>query len=275
MPLSLRFHETHRYAFPVTSASPYAVNPSPCAMTCVLHANDPYLAFLTQTTYDDEIVYLHLDFDQIMERVPTPPGRQTTSGMGFDLARRRLICCASTTDVHLAYVIDPETGAEIAARDLSADTVWSMPGWPVQATATNGFLFAQAGQSSNVAGPSGSEPQSTIQMRSYDGTLVGERVYDNREFTGMCKTGLGWTLTDTARQRDRSSRPSGNRNRQRAGPGRRRRHAGHRLRRCARSGACAATVGPSRRPRTGRHALSSRHTVGSRTLVGPTQAVCR
>ncbi len=197
--INLSFVETFRYTYPVPSQNVYPPTLSPTGITVGAPLGDPVLIFLTQTTFADELVWLHLSSDIEMNRMPTPPGADTISGLGYNLVRNRLIAGLTTPDEGKVLIMDADTGAIVAERDLSASTVFS-PSTPPQAMSSNGTVIVQAGHTTNILGSGGaSVGQSTIQMWAYDGTPVAQKTYDERKITGISHTRIGWVYTDVQR----------------------------------------------------------------------------
>ncbi len=196
----LRFEVTHSYRFP---RSPARFTPpwSPTAMTVARVGSDPVLVFLVQTSYADEFVLLNLRFDAELGAFPTPPGRETTSGIAYDAGRQKIFCGSATNDREHVYVVDADTFAEVDDHDLSLDTVWPLGGmFEPQSLATDGKVYAQAGRSNIVGtGYGGTVNETTIQLRDLNGTLKAEKTFSDRWVRGMTRFGPGWALVDAAR----------------------------------------------------------------------------
>lgn len=172
---TLSFVETHRYAYPVTTAG------SGTALTVCRKSGDPYLAFVTQTGQDDEVVYLSLGFDFEYSRHVTPPGREVITGMGFNPFTGMIWCGNTTSDRDEVFAFDPVTGLEVSMRDLSADTTIGGP----HGFATNGLFFTRAGGQ-------------TMELRLMNGTKIGEKNFTGRTINGITASPLSWTFIDTA-----------------------------------------------------------------------------
>jgi hypothetical protein len=174
MPVTLRFQETHRYAYP------YATTGNGTALTVARVSGDPYLAFITQTGYDDEVVYLSLGFDNEMFRYPTPPDREVITGMAFDATSGRIICCLGTTDSTQIFAFDPVTGLETTMQELAANDTLNSP----QGIAVNGAVYVRS------AG-------GRLEMRSRNGTLIGTRDYPGRNIRGITASPWSWAMVDS------------------------------------------------------------------------------
>lgn len=172
---NLRFHETHRYAYP------YQTTGVGTALTVCLRSGDPALAFVTQTGYADEVVYLALGFDFEYNRIPTPTGREVISGMGYNPITRKIWCGNTTNDSDEVFAFDPVTGAEVSSRNLSGVSNFNSP----QGFATNGLLFMRS---------RGAE----VEMHTMSGALLGARSYPGRSITGASASPWSWTLADAA-----------------------------------------------------------------------------
>ena len=171
----LNFIETHRYAYPVTTDG------TGTALTTCLYSGDPMLAFLTQTRYEDEVVYLALGFDYEYTRHDTPPGRDIISGMGYNPNSREIWCGSTTSDSGLVFAFDPTTGLETQSLDLTADTSFSSP----QGFATNGLLFTRS-------------KGANIELRLMNGTKLAERSFPGRIINGISASPFSWTFVDSS-----------------------------------------------------------------------------
>ena len=118
MPITtLDFNQIGSFPYPVATG-PGATG---TAMTCTLFYNDPMLATLTQTTFSDEVVYLHLDIGSEMGRVAPPTGRETISGMAYDVVDRVMWATQITNVTDELFSFDPDTGQEIQSLTVPAD----------------------------------------------------------------------------------------------------------------------------------------------------------
>jgi hypothetical protein len=197
--ISLRFETCFQFDFPEPSE---AVNPpllSATALTIGRHESFDVLWFLTQSQFDDYLVAVDPLTGAERGRLITPPGRHVISGLGYDLRGDRLLACQKTTGWNETFLINPHTGQEMGALDLAADSLFDQfQGGELQATATNGLVFAQAGLSHFTSAPGGvgvTHP-SRIQLRLATGDLIGTREYPGREITGLTKAPLSWVFTD-------------------------------------------------------------------------------
>ncbi|MFN3280090.1 MAG: hypothetical protein ACK40I_00215 [Tabrizicola sp.] len=173
MPVTLRFQETHRYAYPVATAG------NGTALTVARVSGDPYLAFLTQTGFDDEIVYLALGFDYEYFRNPNPVGRDVITGMAFDETSGKIYCCNETVHATQVFAFDPVTNLETSMQDLVADTTLTSP----HGIAIKPNLYLRSSES-------------RLEMRARDGTLLGTRDYPARDIRGITATPWSWTFVD-------------------------------------------------------------------------------
>jgi len=100
----LQFYQVGSYPYP------YATTGAGSALTVCRRDNDPYLAFLTQTSYEDEIVflYLHLSVSQESGRLQTPPGHDVISGMDYAIFRNIIWAVQSTQNQDTIIGIDPD-----------------------------------------------------------------------------------------------------------------------------------------------------------------------
>ncbi len=169
----LRFEQTHQCPFPVTTTGVST------ALTVCEVGNDPMLAFLTQTGYNDEIVYLALGCCVEYFRQPTPANREVISGMGFNPITKKIWCGSTTSQGNEVFSFDPATGQEVAALDLSADSTLSLPG----GFATNGLFFVRA---------SGSN----LELRSMGGVKLGQIQFPGRSITAISQSPWSWTFGD-------------------------------------------------------------------------------
>jgi hypothetical protein len=108
MPITtLQFYQVGAYPYP------YATTGSGSALTVCRRFNDPYLAFLTQTSYEDEIVFLNLHLTQPVEhgRLQTPQDQDVISGLSFAIFRNIIWAVQSTLNQDTIIGIDPDTGS--------------------------------------------------------------------------------------------------------------------------------------------------------------------
>ncbi|MCU0827964.1 MAG: hypothetical protein MUE52_11270 [Tabrizicola sp.] len=173
MPVTLRFQETQRYAYPVTTAG------NGTALTIARVSGDPYLAFLTQTGFDDEVVFLATGFDYEYFRFPNPTGRDVITGMAFDEQSGKIICCNETVHATEVFAFDPVTRLETSMQDLAADTALTAP----HGIAVKPNLYLRASDG-------------TLEMRARNGTLLGTRSYPGREIRGIAASPWSWTFVD-------------------------------------------------------------------------------
>ena len=132
---ALRFETTWTLPFPVTTTG------DGTALTICRRNNDPYLAFVTQTTHDDEVVYLHT-FGGEAHRHATPLGQETIKGMAYDPFRRVIWCSQSAgpaNDTIIAF--DPDT--ELQTATLTAPLSSGLPS--PRGLACNGFFVVRGG----------------------------------------------------------------------------------------------------------------------------------
>lgn len=174
--VSLNFVETHRYNYPVATTG------TGTALTVAKKSNDPYLVFLTQESYDDQVVYLSLGCDVEIVRHDTPPGREVTTGMGYDRIGNRIFCAQGTSNANIVYAFDPTTEAEVLSLDFSAS---SDPNFYPTGLATNGlFLLRTDGNQ--------------IELRTMGGFKLAQKEFPGRSIRGITKSPWSWTFVDTA-----------------------------------------------------------------------------
>jgi len=63
---------------------PYSTTGRMTALTMVKYQGDPFLAFLTQTSFEDDIVYMHPDTGQVMRSFSSGNDNQVITGMAYD-----------------------------------------------------------------------------------------------------------------------------------------------------------------------------------------------
>ena len=128
----LQFYQVGSYPYP------YATTGTGSALTVCRRNNDPYLAFLTQTSYEDEIVflYLHLNVAQEAARMETPLDQDVISGMSYAIFRNTIWAVQSTQNQDTIIGIDPDTGNH-------TDTI-SVPPLSGAALAYNGIFFVRS-----------------------------------------------------------------------------------------------------------------------------------
>ena len=110
--LNLQFEQTNTGPYPVTTTG------DGTAITVCKPFNDPMVAFVTQTGFSDEVVYLSLGLDHEFRRHITPAGREVISGMGYNPITRQIWCSNTTSQTDEVFTFDPETGLETSGMDL-------------------------------------------------------------------------------------------------------------------------------------------------------------
>ena len=128
----LQFYQAGSYPYPYTTTG------TGSALTVCRRYNDPYLAFLTQTSYEDEIVFLSLHLTQPVEhgRLQTPQDQDVISGMSYAIFRNIIWAVQSTQNQDKIIGIDPDTGNLV-------DTI-SVPPRSGTALAYNGLFFVRS-----------------------------------------------------------------------------------------------------------------------------------
>ena len=159
MPITnLEFVTTHTYAYPPHEPrDPLGQT----AMTMCKRNGDPCLAFLTQTGYEDEVVYLQFFEDTEIHRHDTPVDWEVIAGMGYNPLTRKIWCGNVTNDKHKVMSFDPNTGLEVTSQDLSADDTLIVG---ADGFGTNGFVYTRTGAN-------------RIELRSMNGMLMGSKEY--------------------------------------------------------------------------------------------------
>jgi hypothetical protein len=170
---NLRFEVTWSYPFPI------ATDGSGTAITVCLRSNDPYLAFLTQTSFDDEVLYLHTFGGEEAYRHPSPVGYDTITDMAYDPFRRVIWCCQSTNAPEIILAFDPDDGLLTDTRVALLSPNMSGP----QGLGCNGFFFVRG------AGP-------VLELWSTGGLLLGTREYTGRGITGVSASPWSYCFAD-------------------------------------------------------------------------------
>lgn len=176
---TLTFVETHRYNYPVPTVQSGPQYGS-TALTITRLNGDIALAFLTQTQYDDEVVYLKPCCDIEFMRHVTPPGRHQISGMGFNPITGNIWCGSHLDpDRLLVFAFEPGTGQQTLSRDLTGIA----SGFSGQGFATNGLFMARGSYE-------------TMELFGMGGAKVGEKTYSGRRITGISASPWSWTFVD-------------------------------------------------------------------------------
>jgi hypothetical protein len=177
MPVTnLRFEVTWSYPYPVTTTG------IGTGLTVCLRGNDPYLAFLTQTTFSDDVVYLYTFDGTEAYRHASPVGYDTISDMAYDPLRRVIWCCQATNDPNVILAFDPETGLLTDTRVAITTPTISGP----HGLACNGFFFVRGGGD-------------TAELWATNGLLLGTRQYPGRGITGISAAPWSYIFTDQYR----------------------------------------------------------------------------
>jgi len=170
---NLRFETTWSYSYPI------ATDGAGTALTICKRNGDPYLAFLTQTSFDDEVLYLH-DFDgSIAYRHASPVGYDTITGMAYDPFRRWIWCCEATVNPETILAFDPGTGLLTDTRVATPSVNMTSP----EGLGCNGFFFVRSG------GP-------TLELWSTNGLFLGAREYQGRGITGVSASPWSYCFCD-------------------------------------------------------------------------------
>lgn len=171
--------------FIVTNSCPYPVvvdNQSEgtgAAITVCELSNDPYVAFVAQTSYDDEIVFLSLGLDSEIKRDPTPVDRPVIIGMGYHQPSQQIWCGNFAPQMSEVFSFDPLTGLETASLDLSG---YGQPFYVMGFGVSNQF-FVRASSD-------------TLELFSLSGAKLGERQYSGRSIHGVSASPFSWTFVD-------------------------------------------------------------------------------
>ncbi|MEZ5668484.1 MAG: hypothetical protein R3F55_13795 [Alphaproteobacteria bacterium] len=174
---SLRFETTWSFPFPVTTTG------AATGLTICLRNGDPYLAFLTQTGFDDDVVYLHTFGGDEAFRHVSPVGYETISGMAYDPFRRVIWACQATNDVDTILAFDPTDGLLTATRLALTTAGLYRP----EGLACNGFFFVRGGGA-------------TAELWATNGLLLGVRDYPGRSISGLSASPWSYCFVD--RQND-------------------------------------------------------------------------
>jgi len=159
---NLRFETTWSFPYPIATTG------IGTGLTICKRGGDPYLAFLTQTTFSDEVVYLFSFGGAEAYRHPSPVGYDTISDMAYDPFRQVIWCCQATSDPNVILAFDPDTGLLTDTRVVILSP--TMPG--PHGLACNGFFFVRGGGD-------------TAELWSTSGLLLGTRQYPGRAITGL------------------------------------------------------------------------------------------
>jgi len=173
---NLRFETTWSYPYPITT------NGAGTGITVCLRGGDPYLAFLTQTAFSDEVLYLFTFEGQEAYRHASPVGYDTITDMAYDPFRRVIWCCQATNAPEIILAFDPDTGL---LTDTRVATLSPNMGSP-QGLACNGFFFVRGGGS-------------TAELWSTSGLLLGTREYPGRGITGLSASPWSYCFCDKFR----------------------------------------------------------------------------
>ncbi len=170
----LRFEVTWSFPYPITTTG------SGTALTICVRSGDICLAFLTQTSGDDEVLYLHPFTGDEQYRHPTPPGYLTISGMAYDPFRRLIWCCELTVAPEVILTLDPETGSLTGTQVATPSPTMSAP----HGLACNGFFFVRGGGS-------------TLELWATNGVLLGTHRYTGRSIRGVSASPWSYCFVDT------------------------------------------------------------------------------
>jgi hypothetical protein len=177
MPVAnLRFETTWSYPYPV------ATDGSGTALTICRRGGDPYLAFLTQTTFSDDVLYLHTFEGTEAYRHVSPAGYDTITDMAYDPFRRVVWCCQATVAPDIILAFDPDTGLLTDTRVAALSPAMTSP----HGLACNGFFFVRGG------GP-------TLELWATNGLFLGAREYAGRGITGLSASPWSYCFCDKYR----------------------------------------------------------------------------
>ena len=137
MPITpLQFYQAGSYPYPVTTTG------TGTAMSVCLYENEPALAILTQTGYEDEIVYLSMNKSILEERgrVTVAPDNERISGMCYNKNTHQLWVTQPdynpNSQAHRLVAINPETGQETGEINVPVESGFAL--------AWNGFTFVRS-----------------------------------------------------------------------------------------------------------------------------------
>ncbi len=169
---NLRFETTWTISYPVTTAG------TGTALTLCRRNNDPYLAFLTQTSFDDEVIYMSFMGTE-NHRHTTPAGHEVISGMAYDPFRRIIWCSQGTFNQDRIIAFDADTG--LLTNDLVATVSPTMSS--PKGIACNGFFIVRGGGQ-------------TLELWTTGGFQLGSRTYAGRGVTGVSASPWSYSFVD-------------------------------------------------------------------------------
>jgi hypothetical protein len=171
--INLNFHVTHSYAYPVP-LSGGAVGMTVCEIR-----NDPCLAVLVQSPDVDDVSYLDLLHDHVIDSRPLNTSHQQVSGLGWNAATGTIWAGSGFETVDEVLSFDPATHDTVDSFQLPAD----VPRERYDCFATNGAFM--------VFGVDG-----RLELRMPNGTLVGQKTFPGRRITGLSASPMSWVMGD-------------------------------------------------------------------------------
>src|SRR6185437_9293947 len=163
---------------------PYATAGAGTALTVCRFNNDPVLGFLTQTPYDEDIVYLslHLSLSNEIGRIPNPPGENVITGMAYDRAENLIWAVQAYGATGTLIGFDPNTGAVVQTVSVPSTVL-------CQGLAYNGLFFVRA-------------TPTELQAISKAGTVLGTLAVPARaSIADITASFFSYVASDTGRNR--------------------------------------------------------------------------
>lgn len=171
--IHLNFHVTHSYGYPVP-LSGGAVGMTVCEI-----GDDPFLAVLVQSPNVDDVSYLALLHDVVIDRRPLNTSHQQISGLGWNAGTGTIWAGSGYETVDEILSFDPATHATVDSFQLPAD----VPRVRYDCFATNGAFM--------VLGIN-----DRLELRMPNGALVGQKMFPGRRITGLSASPFSWLMGD-------------------------------------------------------------------------------
>lgn len=177
-PLALNFYVAGTIPYPVTTTG------IGTGMTVGRASNDPHLFFVTQTSFSDPVVVMHLDTGTEILRYDTPPGRDTVGGLAYDWFSDSIWATQGTTHGSTMFEFDPATGVELNAV--------AVPHAEGNGLAFNGVNLLRADVSALLGAPN-----TDLDMLSQAGAVVNSGTLTGSRMEGLSIAPLSYLGSDT------------------------------------------------------------------------------